>query len=128
MVTQPATELAARTRRGLGDDHRSPSTNPMLSFWNSLERTFGVILATTASYASPIPVVVIGLILVIVWGVSRYLWPLARCRKCAGSGKNWGSTGKRWGECKRCGGSGRRQRLGSKQIHRAVGRRDMKGR
>lgn len=31
-----------------------------------------------------------------------------------------GSNRQRWGECKRCGGSGRRQRLGSRAVHSAV--------
>lgn len=54
------------------------------------------------------------------WVVSLYLWPFGPCAKCKGSGRNAGSTRKRFGECKRCNGSGRRQRLGSRTVHRTV--------
>jgi DnaJ-class molecular chaperone len=54
------------------------------------------------------------------WAVSLYLWPLRPCGKCKGSGRNAGSNPQRFGECKRCGGSGRRQRFGSRTVHRQM--------
>jgi hypothetical protein len=43
--------------------------------------------------------------------VAAKVWPFARCRSCDGLGRNGGSSGKRWGTCRKCSGSGRRQRL-----------------
>lgn len=57
-------------------------------------------------------------VLAVAWAGSLYLWPFTTCRRCSGTGLNKGSTGKRFGLCKRCGGSRRRQRLGSKTLHR----------
>jgi DnaJ-class molecular chaperone len=47
--------------------------------------------------------------------VSRRLWPYARCRSCRGSGLSGGSNRHRWGICRRCGGSGKRTRLGARR-------------
>jgi hypothetical protein len=55
-----------------------------------------------------------------VWVVRCYFWPFAPCRRCAGKGTNPGSNRKRFGECKSCGGTRRRQVLGSKTVHRVV--------
>lgn len=52
--------------------------------------------------------------------VHLYVYPFGPCRRCKGKRTNRGSGKKSWGKCKRCGGSGERQRLGSKQLHRAV--------
>jgi hypothetical protein len=54
------------------------------------------------------------------WAWRACFHPFARCRGCQGSKTNPGSTRQRWGACKRCGGSGSRQVLGSKQVHRAI--------
>lgn len=54
------------------------------------------------------------------WMVRAYFWPFAPCRTCKGSKTNKGSTRKRFGKCKRCGGTGSRQVLGSKTVHKAV--------
>lgn len=56
--------------------------------------------------------------LAVCWAVSLYLWPFATCGRCRGKRTNAGSNRKRWGACKRCGGTGQRQRLGSKAVHR----------
>ena len=66
-----------------------------------------------------------GLILIILlaigtWTGSLYLWPFRPCLHCNGSGRNKGSSKKRFGECKRCKGSGRRRRIGAKTIHRGA--------
>ena len=62
----------------------------------------------------------IGCGLLICWLVSLYLWPFGPCGRCSGKGTNRGSNRKRFGDCKRCGGTRRRQRLGSKTVHRVV--------
>lgn len=54
------------------------------------------------------------------WTVRAYFWPFAPCRRCKGSKSNRGSTRKRFGRCTRCGGTGTRQVLGSRAVHRAV--------
>jgi hypothetical protein len=46
--------------------------------------------------------------------ISIFLWPYARCRSCRGSSTNIGSSHRRWGVCGRCGGSGKRVRLGAR--------------
>jgi hypothetical protein len=53
-------------------------------------------------------------------GVSLYFWPFAPCWSCNGSGRNRGSNRKRYGECRRCKGTGRRQRPGSRLVHRGA--------
>ena len=59
-------------------------------------------------------------IAVTVWIIRAYFWPFTPCRACKGKKTNPGSSRKRFGLCKRCGGSGSRQVLGSKSVHRAV--------
>jgi hypothetical protein len=56
----------------------------------------------------------------VIWVVRAYFWPFAQCRRCKGAKTNPGSSKKRFGVCKKCGGTGMRQVLGSKQVHRAV--------
>jgi hypothetical protein len=60
------------------------------------------------------------LVLLAAWGISLYVHPFTTCLRCGGTGLNKGSTGKRFGLCKRCGGSRRRQRFGSRTLHRWV--------
>jgi hypothetical protein len=55
-----------------------------------------------------------------VWAVRAYFWPFAPCRACGGRKTNPGSTRKRFGLCKKCAGTGSRQVLGSKTVHRTV--------
>jgi len=55
-----------------------------------------------------------------IWTVRAYFWPFATCRRCSGKRTNPGSGRKRWGACKRCGGTGQRQVLGSRAVHSAV--------
>jgi hypothetical protein len=57
---------------------------------------------------------------VAVWVVRCYFWPFTSCRRCRGKRTNPGSSRKRWGPCKVCGGTGQRQVLGSKTVHRVV--------
>lgn len=52
--------------------------------------------------------------------VHLYAWPFKPCGRCHGSARNRGSSRRAFGSCKRCGGTGRRQRIGSRQLHRAV--------
>jgi hypothetical protein len=58
--------------------------------------------------------------MIAAWIVSLFLWPFGPCGSCRGTGRNAGSTRRRFGECKHCDGSGRRQRRGSKTVHRTV--------
>ena|SRR5215469_2556819 len=51
---------------------------------------------------------------------SLYLWPLAPCFKCNGTGRNQGSNKRRYGECRRCQGTGRRKRAGARLVHRGA--------
>lgn len=58
------------------------------------------------------------------WLFRAYFMPFAPCRRCKGAKVNavtrsYGK-GKRHGLCGKCGGSGSRQVLGSRQVHRAV--------
>ncbi len=57
---------------------------------------------------------------VVIWAIRAYVTPFAACRKCNGKKVNALSGKKRFGPCTRCGGSGSRQVLGSKQVHQAV--------
>jgi len=68
-------------------------------------------------------VVLVVIIAVVAWAVRVLLWPLGPCGKCHGSGKNAGSSSKRWGRCRACGGSGTRQRFGAGLVRRAVSRK-----
>jgi DnaJ-class molecular chaperone len=54
------------------------------------------------------------------WVVRAYFWPYAACSRCSGRKVSKGSTRKRFGLCGKCGGTGARQVLGSKAVHRAV--------
>jgi hypothetical protein len=54
------------------------------------------------------------------WLASLYLWPFRPCPRCSGSGRNTGSNNRRHGDCGKCGGTRRVQRLGSRAIHKAV--------
>lgn len=56
-----------------------------------------------------------GVMIVVGWLVSLWIWPYTRCRWCSGSGNNTGSNQRRWGNCRRCGGSGARRRFGAKR-------------
>jgi hypothetical protein len=49
--------------------------------------------------------------------LSLRMWPYGPCLICQGSGRNWGSNGKRHGICRACRGSGRRTRLGARILH-----------
>lgn len=50
--------------------------------------------------------------------VSLLLWPYTACGRCGGSGRNAGSSRRRFGVCKRCGGSGRKERFGVRLVRR----------
>lgn len=47
-----------------------------------------------------------------VYLVSLRIWPYTACGRCDGSGRNAGSNRDRWGSCRKCGGGGRKERLG----------------
>ena len=65
-------------------------------------------------------VILLGLAAAAGYAGSLYVWPFRPCGKCSGTGRNKGSSRRRFGHCARCGGSGRRRRLGAKAVHRGV--------
>ena len=79
-----------------------------------------MVMAATRQHLSGGTVVVVLAVLAVIWLVRLWWHPFGACGRCDGSGKNLGSTGKRYGHCRKCKGTGRRQRLGSKQVQRAV--------
>lgn len=85
----------------------------------------GLVLAATATrpHLSVFGVVVVLVVLAVVWVIRLWLWPYGRCARCDGSGKNTGSNGRRWGTCRKCRGTGRRQRFGSRLVARVLGRK-----
>lgn len=50
--------------------------------------------------------------------LSCLVWPETNCGRCSGGGKNFGSTRRRFGACGKCGGSGRKPRLGTRLLFR----------
>jgi hypothetical protein len=56
----------------------------------------------------------------VIWTARAYLVPFAPCRRCQGKKVNRFSGKRRFGPCKSCGGTGSRQVLGSRQVHKAV--------
>jgi hypothetical protein len=62
----------------------------------------------------------IGVLAVVAQVVSLYFWPFAACWRCKGTGRNQGSSDRRWGECRRCKGGGRRRRVGARALHRGA--------
>ena len=49
---------------------------------------------------------------------SLKIWPETSCGRCHGSGRNAGSNSKRFGKCKRCTGTGKKPRLGTRMLER----------
>jgi DnaJ-class molecular chaperone len=52
------------------------------------------------------------------WYWSLRLYPYRPCGSCRGSGRNPGSTSRRFGGCRDCGGSGRKLRFGAAAVER----------
>jgi DnaJ-class molecular chaperone len=52
--------------------------------------------------------------------VDLYVHPFKPCGRCGGKGTNRGSRSSAYGQCKRCHGTRTVQRIGSRQLHRAV--------
>jgi DnaJ-class molecular chaperone len=50
--------------------------------------------------------------------ISLKVWPETSCKRCDGSGRNAGSTAKRFGQCRRCDGTGRKPRAGTRMLER----------
>ncbi|MCU1670504.1 MAG: hypothetical protein JWP40_3431 [Blastococcus sp.] len=61
--------------------------------------------------------ILVGLVYAAGHVVSLKIWPYARCGRCDGTGRNSGSTARRWGTCSRCKGSGKRLRLGARRVY-----------
>jgi DnaJ-class molecular chaperone len=64
---------------------------------------------------------ILALIAAVCYRISLKFWPWTYCRRCEGGGRNAGSTRKRFGTCRACGGSGRKKRLGARMIERHRG-------
>ena len=64
--------------------------------------------------------VLLAALLPVAWVVCAYLWPFGPCWRCKGGKTTKGSTKRRYGLCKSCGGTGGRQVIGSRTVHRAV--------
>lgn len=62
-------------------------------------------------------------LLVLIWLADLAFHPWARCVACGGKRVNPGSTAKAWGECRTCGGSGRRLRFGARLVRPDLVRR-----
>jgi DnaJ-class molecular chaperone len=56
-------------------------------------------------------VVIVGAVVVTAWWVDVKRHPIRRCPSCNGSKRNSGSSGQRWGTCRRCGGEGEVRRF-----------------
>jgi len=52
------------------------------------------------------------------WIVSLRQWPYTFCRRCRGRGRNSGSTGSRYGRCRKCKGKPEKLRFGARLVHR----------
>ena len=65
-----------------------------------------------------IQLILVGFIAALAWCVSLLRWPFRPCLRCGGTGTNRGSNRKRWGVCKRCGGSKQVRRFGATAVHR----------
>lgn len=78
----------------------------------------GYLAVAAARHASPGVLVLAGIGLIAAWIISLLLWPYAPCTRCKGSGRNPGSNRGRWGNCRKCGGSGKRFRLGARLVRR----------
>lgn len=57
-------------------------------------------------------------ILAALYVASLKIWPFTSCGWCSGGGRNAGSNRKRWGNCRHCGGTGRRLRFGARMLAR----------
>lgn len=56
--------------------------------------------------------IVLGLAWAVGYIVACRVWPLTKCRKCAGTGRHQSPSGKAWRKCRRCKGSASRIRTG----------------
>ncbi|UKD50857.1 hypothetical protein L3Q65_00765 (plasmid) [Amycolatopsis sp. FU40] len=55
-----------------------------------------------------------------VYLLTAWIWPHTACADCSGSGRRFSPTGKNFGPCGHCGGSGKKLRLAA----RIAGRTD----
>jgi hypothetical protein len=53
---------------------------------------------------SGVAIALVVIVAVLALYAERQWHPTRRCPSCDGTGKNWGSTSKKWGICRRCGG------------------------
>lgn len=62
-----------------------------------------------------------GVAAALVYAVQCWWWPYAACLKCDGAGRFRSPTGRAWRNCRRCGGSGTRVRVGRRLLTWASG-------
>ncbi|MFC4000752.1 hypothetical protein ACFS2C_11840 [Prauserella oleivorans] len=56
------------------------------------------------------------LVAALIYGTSLAIWPYTACGRCSGAGKRRSPSGKAWRPCPRCGGTGRKERLGRRLL------------
>lgn len=64
--------------------------------------------------------VLIGLVAIVAYGLFTVVSPMHPCGRCRGRGIGRMSTPRRFRTCKRCGGTGRRFRIGARAVHRGI--------
>jgi len=67
---------------------------------------------------NPLNLILLGIAAAALYLLSLYAWPLRPCPRCRGTRVNRGSIGRRFGLCKRCGGTGHTRRNGATTVHR----------
>ncbi|TKG66193.1 hypothetical protein [Prauserella endophytica] len=60
--------------------------------------------------------VLVALALIALYVIACIIWPFAPCGRCNGAGRFRSPSGKAWRACRRCRGSGRKERLGRKLL------------
>lgn len=65
--------------------------------------------------------IILAILAAAVWltgySLACYLWPFTACNRCGGDGKRRSPSGKRFGDCRRCRGTGRQVRLGRRFLN-----------
>jgi hypothetical protein len=73
---------------------------------------------TAGHSANPLNLILLGITAAALYMLSLYAWPLRRCPRCRGTRVNRSRTGRRFGLCKRCAGTGQVRRIGATTVHR----------
>lgn len=66
--------------------------------------------------------VVMALVATVGYFISLRIHPLTKCRVCNNTGRHWGNVYTyAWRRCRKCGGTGRKDRLGAKLFFGGTG-------